>query len=134
MFSDLPVLSDLKTKLSWHQSRQNVLAENVANADTPGFRGRDLKTPDFERSLKLAMAQPVSTTVTSPMHVSVTSSAPMNSPRTDSGDGWEVTPERNNVVLEEQMMKVAENQMEFQAASTLYSRALGVFRIAVGNR
>lgn len=134
MFSDLEVFNDLKTRMSWHQSRQNVLAENVANADTPGFRGRDLKTPDFERSLQLAMAQPVTTTVTSPMHVSVTSTAPMNTPGAASPDGWEITPERNNVVLEEQMMKVAENQMEFQAASTLYSRSLGVFRIAIGNR
>ena len=40
--SDLPILSMLRTKMQWHQERQRLLAENVANADTPSFRPRDL--------------------------------------------------------------------------------------------
>ena len=40
--TDIPILSMLRTRLDWSQARQRVLAENVANADTPKFRGRDL--------------------------------------------------------------------------------------------
>ena len=40
--SDMPILASLRTRMQWHQERQRVLAENVANADTPNFRPRDL--------------------------------------------------------------------------------------------
>lgn len=133
MFSDISLFNDLKTRLSWHQTRQNLLAENIAHADTPGYQGRDLKEPDFNRALGQVNGSRIAMATTSPMHVSA-------GPRTEpvqSGEkvaGWEVTPEKNGVVLEEQMMKVAQNQMDFQTATTLYSRALSIFRIAAGNR
>ena len=40
--SDIPILSMLRERMEWHQERQQVLAENVANADTPGYHARDL--------------------------------------------------------------------------------------------
>ena len=40
--SDVPILSMLRTKMHWHQERQRVLSENVANADTPGALGGSL--------------------------------------------------------------------------------------------
>ncbi|HTM77292.1 MAG TPA: hypothetical protein VL133_06655 [Devosia sp.] len=39
---DMPVFTALTDKMKWHQARQGLLAENVANAVTPGYRGRDL--------------------------------------------------------------------------------------------
>ena len=47
--SELPILSMLRTKMQWHQERQRVLAENVANADTPKFRPHDIVPPNFDR-------------------------------------------------------------------------------------
>ncbi len=133
MFSDIPLFSDLKTRLSWHQTRQNLLAENIAHADTPGYQGRDLKAPDFNGAMNEVAGQRIAMATTSAMHIS----AEMRTGPVQSGKkvaGWEVTPERNGVVLEEQMMKVAQNQMDFQAATTLYSRALSLFRVAAGSR
>src|SRR5581483_319778 len=46
--SDLPVLSALRTKMQWHQTRQAVLSENVSNSDTPNFKPRDLVEPKFD--------------------------------------------------------------------------------------
>ena len=48
--SDLPALSVLRTKMRWHQERQAVLSENVANSDTPNFKPRDLVAPKFDKS------------------------------------------------------------------------------------
>ena len=48
--SDLPILSMLRTKMQWHQERQKLLAENVANADTPKFKPRDLAPMKFENN------------------------------------------------------------------------------------
>ena len=36
--TDLPIFSMLRTRMQWHQERQRLLAENVANADTPNYR------------------------------------------------------------------------------------------------
>ena len=47
--SDIPIFSMLRTRMQWHQERQKVLAENVANADTPNFKPKDLVPLDFGR-------------------------------------------------------------------------------------
>ncbi|TXM83122.1 flagellar basal body rod protein FlgB, partial [Methylobacterium sp. WL122] len=52
--TDMPLLGMLRTKMQWHQARQKLLAENVANADMPGFRPRDLAQPSFDRATGLA--------------------------------------------------------------------------------
>jgi flagellar basal-body rod protein FlgB len=49
---DLPILSMLRTRMQWHQERQRVLAENVANAETPRYRARDLAPPNFASTLQ----------------------------------------------------------------------------------
>jgi flagellar basal-body rod protein FlgB len=43
----VPLIAMLKTRLHWHQTRQKLLAENVANADTPGFQPKELRAPTF---------------------------------------------------------------------------------------
>ena len=50
----IPLLSMLKERMSWLNQRQNVLSQNVANIDTPGYTARDLKPVDFEKALKAA--------------------------------------------------------------------------------
>jgi len=45
-----------------------------------------------------------------------------------------VRPGGNAVNLEDEMMKVAANQMDYQAATSLYSRSMGLFRVALGKR
>ncbi|MEH0069574.1 flagellar basal body protein [Pannonibacter sp. Pt2-lr] len=52
--TDLPMFRAIKSKMQWHQARQGVLAENVANADTPGYRARELKAFKVDEDLKLA--------------------------------------------------------------------------------
>ena len=48
--NDIPALAALRTKMQWHQERQRVLADNVANSDTPNFKPRDLVEPKFDAS------------------------------------------------------------------------------------
>ena len=52
----LPLFAALTEKMRWHQARQGLLAENVANAETPGFRGRDLKAFNFEEHVAMSTA------------------------------------------------------------------------------
>jgi flagellar basal-body rod protein FlgB len=129
--SDIPILSMLRTKMEWHQSRQRVLAENVANADSPAYRPHDLAQPDFERR-----AQPVSTVALTRTEGNHIAGAPSGNPafRTQTAAGYEIRPTGNAVSLEDEMMKVAANQMDFQAATALYTHSLGLIKTALGKR
>lgn len=125
---DLPVFNLLKEKLNWHQTRQKLLAENVANADTPGFVPLDLKPLD--PSAKGARVGAIGTMATNRAHI-VASMSGTSAFKEETSAGWETSPSANAVVLEEQMMKVTENQMDYQMATALYSRGLALLRTAV---
>ena len=137
--SDIPLFSMLRTRMQWHQERQKVLAENVANADTPNFRARDLKPLDFGSQVLASQVQaagqaggPVRVASTNPAHI--TGSAGTSTFATGGNSKYDVKPAGNAVNLEDEMMKVAANQMDYQAATSLYSRSMGLFRIAHGKR
>ncbi len=131
--TDLPVLDALRTKMKWHQARQRVLAENVANADTPGFEARELKSLKFQTMVKTADVSGADLHVTNVRHISETQSGSENADfRREKDSDFDTTPSGNSVVLEEQMMKVAQNQMDYQAATTLYSKSIGLLRMALG--
>ncbi len=46
-FTDVPLFSLLRERMSWLNARQGVLSQNVANADAPGYHAQDLKPLDF---------------------------------------------------------------------------------------
>lgn len=131
MLNDLPLMSFIRDKMKWHQTRQSVLASNVANADTQGYKPKDLKALEFE-SLLPDVRQPRRGMVTThAKHISV---QPVGGSdfTSRSGKDFEVTPSGNGVVLEDQMVKVANNQFDYQMATTVYSRSLGLLKIALG--
>src|SRR5690606_6020902 len=102
--TNIPLFSALSEKMRWHQERQGILAENVANAETPAYRGRDLKAFDFSEHVRRAAVLPLATTTTQPAHFDVMSARSSSfSTRTDSG--FDITPDGNNVGLEAQMMR-----------------------------
>ncbi|HEY6024637.1 MAG TPA: flagellar basal body rod protein FlgB [Pseudolabrys sp.] len=133
--TDIPILSMLRTRLDWAQARQRVLAENVANSDTPKYRAHDIAPLKFEEP---PLASPnvvsaVSLTRTADSHIAGTglSQSPFRSANTRD---FEVRPAGNAVNLEEEMMKVAANQMDFQTATALYTRSLNLIKTALGKR
>src|ERR1700722_2819525 len=68
---DIPLLSMLKTRMSWLNERQDVLSQNVANADTPGYVAHDLKPVDFSTLLNDAApaASGNGLILTNPLHI-----------------------------------------------------------------
>jgi flagellar basal-body rod protein FlgB len=128
--SDIPILAMLRTRMAWHQERQRVLADNIANADTPKFKPRDLVPPDFGRTAPAA--GPLALVRTEPMHLSAAGAGGGSQFAADRRGRYEVHPTGNAVSLEEEMMKVAANQMDYQMVTTLYSRGLGLIKSALG--
>jgi flagellar basal-body rod protein FlgB len=127
--TDLPLFSMLRTRMQWHQERQRLLAENVSNSDTQGYRPRDLAPLQFDRTMP---------TLTS-IGLDRTDAGHIASSNASSGQGsrlggYDVRPTGIAVNLEDEMIKVAANQMDYQAATTLYTKSLGLIKIAIGKR
>ncbi|HET7678985.1 MAG TPA: flagellar basal body rod protein FlgB [Xanthobacteraceae bacterium] len=130
--SNIPLFAMLRTRMQWHQERQRVLSENVANADTPGFRARDLVPPKFDRTTP-SPARGVTLVRTDASHrTGAGSPAGGGSAFDTNNSGKQIRPTGNAVSLEEEMIKVAANQMDYQAATALYSRSLGLIKTALG--
>ena len=131
----LPLFETMRERMAFLSARQTVLAENVANAETPGYSARDIKAPDFFRVAVEGTGQGgVATAVTSPMHIAAPAIGNGTPYRTQKVDGYEVTPDGNAVSLEDQMMKVTSNQMDYQTVTSLYQRSLGLLKTAVGKK
>ena len=131
--TDLPVLSILRTKMQWHQERQRVLAENVANSDTPNFKARDLVEPTFDTASLAGTASTGSVPMmrTSASHITTASAGGTNF-AVNRKAGFETHPGGNAVNLEDQMQKAAANQMDYAAVTSLYSKSLHLLKTAIG--
>ncbi len=130
--NDLTALSVLRTRMQWHEQRQRVLAENVSNSNTPNFKPRDLVEPKFDQNGANA-AGPVGSLAmlrTSQAHISASGGEP--SFDQNRRVGFQTRPAGNAVSLEEEMLKASANQMDYAAATTLYSKSLHLLKMAIG--
>jgi flagellar basal-body rod protein FlgB len=113
-------------RLSWADERQSVLAQNIANANTPGYKPHDLR-PFAEA---LAGAGAVAPVRTDPNHLAGT--LPTKTP----GDVLDRThlksPDGNAVSLDEQLVKVADTETTHQLVTSIYRAYLTMFRTAAG--
>ena len=126
--ADLPLLSQIKGRMTWLDERQRVVAQNVANSDTPGYVARDLRSPaDFAAAMR--QAGPLQMTRTSAAHI-----APANANvarfTSNAAPDSETTLDGNSVVVEEQMLKMAESRMAYDAAIGFYTKSMQMLRMA----
>lgn len=124
----IPLLQMLKSRLGYLSERQSVVAQNVANVDTPGYRPSDL-TPFQFKVTEAAQGGPGAPTRTKPMHLpGIVSSA--GGARVKAAADSETTMDGNSVVLEEQMMKMSEARINYDAAIGFYQRSMGLLKMA----
>ena len=128
--ADIPLFSLLRGRLGYLSEQQKVVAQNIANAETPKYTAQDLKPFSFESHVK-AQA-PVMMAVTQPGHMAPKSQrgglgAAYKAVRTPDS---ETTLNGNTVVLEEEMIKMSDARMNYDAAITFYQKSLGMLRLA----
>ena len=128
---DVPLLSLLRERMNWLNQRQDVLSQNVANADTPGYVARDLKPQDFGDILSGETSRGSALTATDPRHIATSSLT--GSRFDDMATPDQANPNGNAVGLEQEMIKVSDTQAQFQAAANLYAKAMGMMRTAIGH-
>ena len=134
---NLRLLQAMVTDMKWMDKRQSVLADNIANADTPGYRAKDLKPLDFKdllgstsSALSLQTAH-VSLAETNPEHMGL-GGATNNDPKQQKDKNpYEVAPSGNAVVLEEQLMKASQNYTNHAFITSLYQKNINMLNMAV---
>ena len=95
-------------KMSWLTERQRVLSQNIANSDTPKYKPQDMKEVDFRKLVK------------------------RNKFDIKNSKGYETAPSGNAVILEQQMIKTAETNADFELMTNLYRKHVSLFKIALG--
>lgn len=132
-FSSLKLFGMIKQRVGWLTQRQSVLSQNIANADTPGYKARDLKAQKFREALnndsvRLKMAQ------TNPMHVSGNKPGDGTYREVKERKPYETALAGNAVVLEEQVMKVTQTSLDHKLSNDLYKKHLAMIKTALRGR
>ncbi|MBT6304656.1 MAG: flagellar basal body rod protein FlgB [Rhodospirillaceae bacterium] len=127
---NLNVFSAATVKMGWLNQRQTVLAQNIANADTPNYRAKDLKAPTFSKIMYGNVNMQMSKTAMGHM-VGAGAKIDARVIKERNKDVYEVSPNENAVVMEEQLMKVSESSMNYKLASSIYSKNLLMFKMAL---
>ena len=132
---NISLFKAMNAKMSYLAERQKIISQNVANADTSGYISKDLGKADFSSML-------VNVTKNK-MHVTMEKSNPLHQFAPDQSPDpkiaknkspYEVEPDRNSVILEEQMVKASETQMNYTLMLNLYRSASDMMRTAIGKK
>ncbi len=142
---EIPLMGILKNRMTYISQREKLIAQNVANTDTPGYAPHDLKpfTVQGASGSGLAMSQPSGSggggapsgfamsqpISTNPAHLqgTVSSTGPWKAIKTSD---TETTLDGNKVTLEDEMAKMTTSRLDYEAAVGFYQKALGMLALA----
>lgn len=136
---DIPLFAMLKSRMGYLSERQKVIAQNVANGDTPDYQPRDLKAYTFQASMNAQAtgqpyrggpvsqpAQGVQMVATSAAHMAPLK--PASVWRSPEGPDSETTLDGNSVTLEDQMLKMTDARMNYDAAVGFYQKSMALLK------
>ncbi|WP_306252794.1 FlgB family protein [Parvularcula sp. IMCC14364] len=118
MPTDLDILRTYSAMAQHAAKRHEVLAGNIANADTPGYKAQDLKS--FAELYKAAERQGRDVEINT-------------SDLVRAASGGVESPNGNNVSIEDQMLKTAETKGQHDMALAVYKKTLDLMRLSLGS-
>ena len=131
-----PLLSAVRAEMQHLAARQRVLAQNIANSETPGYKARDVEAPSFAGLVEGAGGTPG---VARPQVQLTSGMAALGARQPISAsslifdkDVTETKPDGNNVTLEDQLLKLGSTQADFSALTGIYRKQLALLKIATG--
>jgi flagellar basal-body rod protein FlgB len=133
---NLPLMRAMAAKLQYLDKRQAVLSQNIANADTPNYQSKDLTKVDFGSILKSETGSKTMTVMmekTNPMHIGSSNDIANAKDRKDKLT-YEVAPDKNGVIVEEQMVKANETQMDYSLMTSLMTKTANMYKTALGRQ
>lgn len=136
---NLTLFKGLSAKMSYLHQRQGLIAQNIANADTPGYVPRDVSDVDFGAVVD-SVQRSVDAKSTANVRMAKTEGASM---RGSNGidleskvqrQTYEVAPAGNAVIMEEQLIKSQETQMDFNMMTNLYQKNMSMIKQSLGRQ
>lgn len=125
----------MSAKMNYLAERQKVISQNVANADTPGYTSQDIKKVDFGRMVEKVTksSKGVSMETSNAGHMLPANEAiPPKEAKNKSP--YEVSPDGNAVILEEQMIRASQTQMDYGLMLNLYRNNVDMLRTSLGRK
>jgi flagellar basal-body rod protein FlgB len=133
---NITLFQALGAKMDFLNQRQRVIAQNIANADTPGYRPKDMKPVDFSSVLKN-----VGNTGRQNVHLESTKSGHMPPPNDVHIDDprkqkrtYEVAPAGNAVIMEEQLLNSGRTVSDYTLMTNLLRKNMGLIGTALGRQ
>lgn len=132
----IPLFSMLRSRLGYLTQREGLIAQNVANASTPNYAPRDLDGFTFQGAMQAsegggaAAAGGLAAAPSAEGHIALQAAKPAGAWKAQVTPDSEATLDGNQVVLEDQMMKMSEARMDYDAAIGFYQKSLGLLRMA----
>ncbi|WP_206364505.1 flagellar basal body protein [Sphingomonas pokkalii] len=132
--SDMPsIFSAIQLRMQNLSQRQQVIAQNLANSETSGYKARDVSEPNFGDLLGssgVVVSKP-QVQLTGAMK-SLGAVQPIGSGIVFDKDVSETKPDGNNVTLEDQLLKMGKVQADFSAMTNIYRKQLSMLKTALG--
>lgn len=131
---DIPLMSMLKSRFGYLSQQQRGIAVNVANSDTPGFVPKDLTAFHYSvpgKAIVPGGALALAPVQTNAAHLPGRAQANGQTWQAQSAPDSEARLDGNQVVLEEQMMKMGKARGEYEAAITFYEKSLSLIQLAL---
>lgn len=128
----IPLFSMLKSRLNYINAREKLISENVANADTSNFTPKDLQSFDVGKALEGNGPQTgvVRTETTDPGHLQPKNlQSQIQWKVVDTADS-QATLSGNKVTLEDEMAKMTDARMNYEAAVGFYQKAMSLLQMA----
>ncbi|BCA58946.1 flagellar basal body protein [Sphingomonas sp. HMP6] len=133
-----PLLAGIGVAMKNLSERQRVIAQNIANSETPGFKAREVNPPNFS---SLLSAQDTGKPAVARPHITLTSGmTALGAHQIMAGnvvadrDVSETKPDGNNVVIEDQLLKMGQIQADFATMTSLYRKQIGLLKAAIGKQ
>lgn len=117
-------------RMRWLTQRQRVLAQNIANANTPGYQAQDLRALDFRDALRETQSNLRLDTAQGASFAAKTSADTFKVQ--SNRYPYEVTPDDNAVIMEEQVMKLGQTQADYQLATKIFRKYTDLYKAALG--
>ena len=131
--SGLELTRVVDEKLKYLSQRHQALASNVANADAPGYKAKDVQKPDFRKVLDASVSA-LAAARTHPSHLAGNSLVPSVYPMVTRATTDELNPNGNNVSIEQEMQQVGVNASDYQLALGVHMSMDKLFNIALGQQ
>lgn len=127
----MPLFSLMARRMDWLTQRETVLAQNIANANSPEYKARDLTKASFREMLQPSLPH-VQLVADQPGQIQPPKSGPASFRDAKEKHVYETSLDGNAVSLEEQMMKVSDTQGNYRLVTNLFEKQVSMLKQAIG--